>query len=171
MVTVDGVHARTREFYHELMSKNPKLYSHKFNQAGLTYEIALSVYEDRCVHINGPFYASVHDKKVFEDDRLDENGNPMGLKYKIPEGHLVIGDKGYRGCKNLSCSNSHDTPEVRKMKGRARARQEAFNKRIKTFQCLDTRFRHAGKKHHLCFEAVVVICQYQLENGSPLFDV
>ena len=26
-------------------------------------------------------------------------------------------------------------------------------------------------KHKICFEAVCVIVQFQLENGSPLFDV
>jgi len=122
--------------------------------------------------MNGPFLASVHDKKIFEDDRVDENGEPRGLKHKLRPGMRAIADKGYRGMPDkASCPNSRDTPEVRKFKGRARARQEAFNRKIKTFRCLEDKFRHAQKKHHLVFEAVVVICQYQLENGSPLFDV
>ena len=54
---------------------------------------------------------------------------------------------------------------------RARARHETFNGRIKNFGCLDDRFRHGMEKHKICFEAVCVIVQYQLENGSPLFDI
>jgi hypothetical protein len=30
-------------------------------------------------------------------------------------------------------------------------------------------FRHGPKKHAKCFDAVIVILQFQLENGSPLF--
>ena len=154
------------------MSKNPKTYSHKFKQAGLAYEIALAIYESKCVHINGPFDASVHDKTIFEDPTLDEDGKPKGLMYKIPKGKKAIGDKGYQGFPGIvSTSNSHDTPEVRKFKGRAKARQESFNRRIEAFKILSERFRHAREKHKVIFEAVVVICCYQMENGSPLFDV
>jgi hypothetical protein len=48
---------------------------------------------------------------------------------------------------------------------------ETFNSRLKNFHCLDDRFRHGIDKHKICFEAICVIVQYQLENGSPLFDV
>ena len=97
LCTTDGTHKRTLEYSHPKMSKNPKTYSHKFKQAGLAYEIALAIYESKCVHINGPFDASVHDKTIFEDPTLDEDGKPKGLMYKIPKGKKVIGDKGYRG--------------------------------------------------------------------------
>ena len=172
LASVDGVHFRTHEFYHPEMSKNPKLYSHKFHQAALAYEIALSLWDNKCVHVNGPFEASIHDKAIFEDESTDVDGKPKGLKNKIPDRKKAIGDKGYRGLPGIvSTSNSHDDPEVRKFKGRARARQEAFNARLKVFGCLRDEFRHARDKHKIVFEAVVVICQYQLENGSPLFDV
>jgi O6-methylguanine-DNA--protein-cysteine methyltransferase len=90
----------------------------------------------------------------------------------IPPGKKVIADKGYRGEKDIiSTPSSQDPPELRKFKSRARARHESFNARIKNFRCLDMRFRHGIEKHKIVFEAVCVICQYQLENGSPLFDV
>ena len=54
---------------------------------------------------------------------------------------------------------------------RARARHETFNSKIKNFAYLDNRFRHGMDKHKMCFEALCVIAQYQLENGSPLFDI
>jgi hypothetical protein len=90
---------------------------------------------------------------------------------KIPAGKKVIGDKGYRGEKAIiSTPNSHDPEDVRHFKSRVRARHESFNAKIKNFACLDVRFRHGIVKHRICFEAVCVIVQYQLENGSPLFD-
>ena len=171
LVSVDGVHCKTHEFYHPTSSKNPKLYSHKFNQAALAYEVALSLWENKCVHINGPFQASVHDKAIFTDDGVDADGKPKGLQKKMPKGKKAIGDNGYRGHPGvLSTPNTHDAPAVRSFKGRARARQEAFNARLKVFRCLEDTFRHDMELHQICFEAVAVICQYQLENGSPLFE-
>ena len=95
-----------------------------------------------------------------------------GLIALIPDGKKVIGDNGYRGEVDvISTPNTHDPPELRKFKGRARARQESFNARIKNYKALDERFRHGIAKHEIVFEAICVICKYQLENGSPLFDV
>jgi hypothetical protein len=112
--------------------------------------------------MNGPYKASVHDITIFRD----------GLMAKIPRGKKVNADKGYRGEKAIiSTPNSHDPPDLRQFKSRARARHETFNARIKNFSCLDVRFRHGIDNHKICFEAVCVIVQYQLENGSPLFDV
>lgn len=156
------MHCRVNEPIHPVLGKNPKFYSHKFKQAGLLYELACSIYENKLVWMRGPFNASRHDITQFRSELLA----------KIPVGKKGVGDNGYRGEPNaLSTPNSQDPPELRKFKSRARARQESFNARIKVFQCLDQRFRHGIKKHKICFEAVCVIVQYQLENGSPLFDV
>ena len=43
LYSVDGVHCRTNEIIHSTLAKNKKLYSHKFNQAGLGYELAISL--------------------------------------------------------------------------------------------------------------------------------
>ena len=162
IISVDGVHCKVYEPKHPLYSKNKACYSHKFKQAGLTYELALSVYLNRLVWMRGPGKASKHDITVFREKLLK----------KIPPGKRVIGDNGYRGEKEkVSTPNRHDSPELRKFKSRARSRQEAFNSRIKSFGCLSETFRHGVKKHRRCFEAVCVIAQHQLEFGSPLFDV
>ena len=145
------------------MSKDPKYYSHKFNEAGLNYELGISIFENMLVWLNGPFEAGSPDITVFRT---------KGLKDKMPKGKKAIGDKGYRGEKRMiSTPNAHDPEELRKFKSRARARHESFNARIKNFRCLDTKFRHGLAKHKVAFEAVCVIIQYQLENGSPLFEV
>ena len=90
----------------------------------------------------------------------------------IPQGKKVIADQGYRSrdLPEIAGPNSHDTEQVREFKGRVKARQESFNKRLKVFRVLAERFRHRDiGKHKICFEAVAVICQYQLDNNEPLF--
>jgi hypothetical protein len=162
LLTVDGVHCRIQEPKHPALSKNPEYFSHKFKQAALNYELGIAIYDNKLVWMNGPFPAGRHDINIFRTE---------GLKEKIPVGKLVIGDNGYRGeAAIISTPNSHDPPEVRQFKSRARARHETFNSRIKNFGCLDQRFRHGVENHKIAFEAVCVICQYQIEI-SPLFSV
>jgi DDE superfamily endonuclease len=157
------VHCRVGEPKHPTQSKNPKYFSHKFNQAAVGYELGLSVFDNRLVWMNGPFPAADHDIKVFRE---------KGLKEMIPVGKKIIGDNGYRGENAIiRTPNAHDPAELRKFKSRARARHESFNARVKNFRALDMQFRHGVEKHGVVFEAICVICQYQLENGSPLFDV
>jgi hypothetical protein len=162
LVSVDGVHCTINEPIHPKLSKNPKYYSHKHNQAALNYELGVSVYENKLVHMKGPKPASTHDITIYREE----------LKNKIPAGKRAIDDKGYRGEPNtISTPSSRDPEELRRFKSRARARHESFNGRIKNFKCLAERFCHGKHKHQICFEAVCVIVQYQLEKGSPLFDV
>jgi hypothetical protein len=50
-------------------------------------------------------------------------------------------------------------------------KHENFNSMTKRFGCLSGRFRH-GVEHFVTFsEEICVICQYQLEDDMPLFDV
>jgi hypothetical protein len=157
---VDGVHCRTGE-----CRKNPtsKRYSHKFGGPGLAYELGISIRENRLVWINGPFLPSTHDITIFR--------KPHGLMSKIPDGKRAIGDGGYKGEPSKVATKNHlDSEEVAKFKNRVRARHETFNGRIKFFKVLDERFRHGLDKHKVCFEAVCVLTQYELENGNPLMD-
>jgi hypothetical protein len=166
LLTVDGVHCQIHEPRHPTLSKDRSYYSHKFHRAALNYELGISVYDNALVWLNGPTKASKHDLGIFK--------SPNGLKATIPEGKMAIADRGYRGKELtavLSTPNSCDPAEVRKMKSRARARHESFNAKIKNFGVLAGCFRHTLNDHKIVFEAVCVICQYQMENGSPLFDV
>ena len=65
--SVDGVHFWINELLHPTMSKNPKLASHKNKKPSLDYEIALSLWESKVVHLNGPHVASKHDITVFRE--------------------------------------------------------------------------------------------------------
>jgi hypothetical protein len=90
----------------------------------------------------------------------------------IPEGHWAVADNGYRGVPTKArTSNSLDTTDVRVLKRQAKARHESFNGRLKNFAVVRERWRSSINKHGIAFEAVCVICQYQLENGSPLYEV
>jgi len=164
LVSVDGVHCRVNEPKHPEYPKNHKMYSHKFKTAGLNYEVAISLWESKVVWVNGPFEASVGDLTIFRKTN--------GLESIIPAGCLATADQGYRGDSDkLSLPCSLDPEGVRRFKSRARARQESFNARLKQFKCLSQAFRHHLSKHKCCFEAVAVICQYQLDNGFELYDV
>jgi hypothetical protein len=64
-----------------------------------------------------------------------------------------------------------DSKELKKLKTRSRLRHESFNGRIKAFGILQNKFRHGFEKHGFALEAVVVIVQYQMDNGSPIYKV
>lgn len=161
-MSVDGTHCRVFEPKHPTKSKNPEYYSHKFHQAGVNYEIGLSLFTSHVVWVKGPIPAGQNDMKIFRE---------QGLMNAIPPGKLITGDRGYRGLPNLiSTTNPRDPKELRVFKRRARARHESFNKRLKDFQCLQNCFRHGVANHQFVFYAVCVIVQFQMENGSPLYD-
>lgn len=164
-MSVDGVHFRTEEPSHPLYPKDPSYFTYKHHCAGFNYEIALSLRESRCHWINGPYKAGKYnDIKIFRE---------CGLKDKLrATGKKVIADSGYQGYPDLvSRYNSLDSEEVREFKTRSRMRHEAFNGMCKVFECLDSDFRHSREQLQLCFEAVAVIVCYQMEMGSPLFDI
>jgi hypothetical protein len=71
----------------------------------------------------------------------------------------------------FSTPNPMDSKKLQNFKSRARLRQETFNGRLKTFCSLSALFQHGFNKHKFVVEAVVVIVQYQMDNGSPIFAV
>jgi len=165
VLSVDGVHFRTNE-PRKVPSAN--WCSHKHKSAGLGYEIGISIWHNQVVWIAGPFQPATHDKTKYEEKD--------GLQSRIPEGKLCVGDRGYRGEKgrqerSLSIRNTRDSDELKEFKRRVRARHENFNARIKAFDIMENRFRHGMARHKTVFEAVCVLCQYDMENGHPLFDV
>ena len=112
LLTVDGVHCRIEEPQHPTKSKDPSYYSHKFNTAGVDYELGISGFDNKLVWINGPMTkASRHDVTVFRR---------AGLQAMIPDGHRVIGDSGYAGEPTVvSTPNAHDPVTLRRFKSRA----------------------------------------------------
>lgn len=163
LVSVDGIHTQIFEPMNGTYSKNPKYYSHKFNQSALAYEIAISLWTNQVVWVNGPFPAGKPDREIFQE----------GLLQMIPKGKKVIADAAYlsQEMPMLRISNKTDSKEVALMKRRGKARQESFNAKVKKFKAMAETFRHGESKRPICFEAIVVICQYQIERSAPLFDI
>ena len=165
IASTDGTHARANEPRDPNVRKNPKWYSHKDETAGLNYEVALHLWKQQVIHAKTWDPASVHDLTAFR----------MELLNKIPQGKLVIADRGYIS-KDLShvlaTPSPLDSAEVKQFKKEARARHENFNKRLKDYSVLSGKFRHGVHKHQMCFDAVLVMCQYAIEDtgleGEPL---
>jgi hypothetical protein len=96
-----------------------------------------------------------------------------GVLNMLKEGKFGIVNRRYIDVKlkdKLSWPNPQDVPVVNNFKSRARLRHETFNGRIRHFNILSEIFR-GSEKHGPAFEAVCVLVQYQMENGSPLFAV
>ena len=65
--------------------------------------------------------------------------------------------------------NPTDPEELAVFKSRVRSRQETINSRIKNYAILKHSFELGRAQHEACFYAVLVLQQYKIENGSPLY--
>jgi hypothetical protein len=169
LFSLDGVHFEIMEVTHEELSKDPSWYSEKFNGPGMMYLVAVDIKQSRIVYASDGDKASEHDKTVFL--------LPGGLRDRTRPGKKGVGDKAFRGKRGdgrvpISTPSSHHTPDVREFQARVKSRQETLFKRMKgSFRILSTKFRHRDLDlHEIVFDAVLVILQYQFDNGRPLFD-
>mgnify|MGYP005865085489 CR=1 FL=1 len=163
IISVDCVNFGTNEPRHPTLHKQKEYFDRKGGKAGLTYEIALHLFENKVVWMNGPFPPNAGgDVAIFTNE---------GLQNRIPQGKKAIADKIYTGLEKIALHNSLDCQEVREFKSRARARQESINARLKSFGVLKQRFRHTIAKHQTFAHAVMVLCTIAMANGSPLFNV
>jgi len=161
ILTVDGTHVWIEEPSGQFDSK---YWSHKFNKAGVNFELGIAISSGKLIWMNGPFKAGRSDKTIFVEDGLKQRLLDLGKK--------AIGDKAYSGHKEaISIPNIFDSYGVKKFKSRALKRHEAFNGMTKAFRILSGRFRHGVGKIGSAFESVAVICQYKIETDEPLFDV
>ena len=176
--SVDCTDCRTWEKRaHHHLNQDRKLYSEKFNHAGLKYEIVLSIDKSKCMSVVGPHPASEHDMSLFRIETKDK------LIYfrRFGKNAMGIGDSIYKaGSKaeqrdevGMMCIPSTLDPEIlQRWKSRVRARHESFNARIKAFAFLQYTYRGTDwDKHEKAFRAICTIVQYQMDNDSPLFIV
>lgn len=163
--SVDGTHVWSHEVGHPEFSLDPEYYSHKHNKSGLTFELAISLKEQRLIWLNGGFKSGANnDVGIFKEEGLQDRLRQVGK--------MAIGDGGYAGQEEISSPNSIDSRPVRKFKSRALKRHEKFNGFLKVYNCLNGRFRQSPDKLTTCFVAVCVLVQYQLDLGqSYLFDI
>ena len=103
--SVDGTHILTEERSHPIWSHNSDYYSHKFNKAGLSFEVVCSLSESRIIWLNGPFPAGKSDIKIFVEE---------GLKDKLLAcNKCLVGDRGYRGHQMVVITpNAHDSCSI-----------------------------------------------------------
>jgi len=160
--TVDGVDFHTKEKSSETLNVDKKYYSVKFNKAGLRYQIVLSIVEPKCVDFTGPMKCSIHDTTIWKQSGVAEKTGPE---------KFGIADRGYKGQEKLSIKNPRDPKPFRQFKARSLARHETFNGRLKMYGALSQCFKHDLDLHRFVFEAICVTVQYQMDNGSPIFDV
>ena len=159
---------------HHHMNIDKSYFSEKFNHAGYKYEIVLHLLKPKCMDIVGPEKASKHDMKVFRQKTKQR-------MLDMPAGKMLIADSIYKVGKKpehqdeigmFAIPSSADPAELRRFKSRARARHESFNGRLKFFRFLKDIYNGTDmEKHGEAFRAICVIVQYQMDNGSPIFEI
>ena len=162
VASVDGTCTLMNEPRMPDIRKDPRNYCKKFNMAGRNHEIALDLWSSRCIHAKMSDRGSVHDLTAFWQELLG----------KMPAGKRIIADKGYISFLNdehhtIAWPSPLDPPDVKKFKSDARARHENFNKRLKDYNVLKKSFAEGIEKQQRCFNAVVVMVQYAIEDTGP----
>ena len=148
--SVDVTHCWVHKVTHPEFSLDPEYYSHKHNKSGITYELAISLQEQRLIWINGGFKSGKYnDVGIFKEEGLQDLLRQLG--------NQAIGDGGYEGPDEISTPNSIDLRPVQKFKSSALKRHEKFNGFIKVYDCLKGRFQHSPDHLSACFEAVCVL--------------
>ena len=142
---------------------NPHWYSVKFRGPGVRYEIGLNIQTGDIVWVNGP-YPCGH----FPDPQIAQL--PGGLEDSLGPNEFYLCDGVYRFRPMSVTPTGYNNPDDR-MKSIARARHETVNSRFKRFGILRQRFRHDLLKHRCCAYAVINICQVEIEEEAPLFQV
>ena len=139
---------------------NPKWYSHKFKGPGIRCEIAVNIQTGEIVWVYGPFPCGrFPDKVIFKHK----------LQHMLEEDEEVETDGHYRCIHGCRSKCDYINRADKRAKKRARARQEAVNRRFKQFGILGGgRFRHTLWKHKMCVRAVAVCVQLTFEHhGVP----
>ncbi|CAJ1934594.1 unnamed protein product [Cylindrotheca closterium] len=164
VMSVDGIHCWINEPSRPKWSQGPRYYSHKYNKAGLDYELGISLVDNRLLWIRGPFPAETNDITV-----LREEGLLAELKQQKQS---AICDKGYNGEPNhVSTCNLHDNAGAKLFKSRALKGHENFNNLLKENNILDTRFRHNKTRFSDAFEARCVLAQYRIQGEISLYNI
>ena len=158
LMTVDGMDFRIPQ-QGDAIEGNP-FGSHKYaGKSALRYELGVSIIGGDLVWIQGPYPAGKYtDISIF---------NKVIAHFLEPD-ERVVADEGYAGhADKIVCpTNAGNPPELQKMQGRARARHETLNGRLKNWGILSQKFRHRINLHGTVFRACAVILQVGITNGE-----
>jgi hypothetical protein len=150
------------------------MHSHKFAHAAWKYEIAVAIYSDHIVWVNGPFKGGKHDLTMLREGREDGSGS---LLDKAVDGKWIVGDRGHKTSKEeemekIAYKRNDDPCALKRFKARVGCRQETVNSRVKAFASMDATFKHGKERHESAFKAVIVIVQHHMDMGvAALFPV
>jgi len=167
-ISSDGVDFKMWEREHPLYPRDEKACSHKMKHCAAKYIIALSVFSEKCVLIDGPYRGGLPDLEMFRKS---------GLMAKMKaSGKVCIVDRGFHTKfeherKHFSYPDLMDSKDLHNFKSRTRLRQETFNSRLKHFSSMSETFKNGFVKHGIAVRAIAVIVQYQMDNGSPIYAV
>lgn len=142
-ITLDGTDFRIPE----PTPFDPMWYSHKFNGAGLRYEVGVCIQTGEIVWVNGPFPCGHWpDLRIARDQII----------YLVDPEEKMLADGGYRDGEDgfFETPTGHNNAD-QTMKQLARARHETVNRRFKTWNILKHTFRHGLERHGTIFMAVV----------------
>ena len=133
-----------------------------------------------CRWVSGPQPASVHDITILRGGKAGKMNewDRNALYFHIPDGVKLVGDSGYDGQRDkvTTTMDAHSSTTKALFK-RIKSQLESCNGRFKNFKVVRESFRHGQstdgklKRHKHSFVACVVLVQYDIENGHPLFEV
>ena len=153
-----------------------KWWSHKSNGPGVSFEVVTDPVDGHIRWVNGPQPASTHDLTFLRGGKKGKENEwkKSSLYFKLPEGLRLVGDSAYEGQPDkVSTTNAAHDPATKEFFLRMKLMQET----VKDFKVLQGPFHHGQgtkdklEKIKLCFEACLVLVQYDIENGHPLFQV
>ena len=165
LISVDGTDCPLINIFKSDGKPDKRYYSYKHKRAGLRYEIGLCIRSEIIVWIAGPYLpGEYNDLMIFRDGLRDMLDN--GERVEADDGNLADCPDFCRCPGGLTSLRAQ-----RRMRGRLRMRHEAINQRMKTFKCLEHRFRHGIEKHSACFRAIAVVTQLGLNGGEGFMDM
>ena len=141
---------------------NKKWYSHKFNRAGLRYEIGICINTGHICWIGGGIRAG-----QCNDLQLAERSFVTRL---LPN-ERVVADKIYTSNKTFIGPPKRGHHKHGKLLKKIMARHENINKRFKDYKLVKKRWRHDWRKHNLTILAIGQIVQFRILTGEPMADV
>jgi len=174
---VDCVHIICYEFR---CDPDSKWWSHKSNGPGVSFEVVTDPVDGHIRWVNGPEPASTHDLTFLRGGKKgkEKEWKKSSLYFNLPKGLRLVGDSAYEGQPDkVSTTNDAHDPATKELFARMKSLQETLFKRLKDFKVVRGPFRHGQgtedklEKIKLCFEACLVLVQYDIENGHPLFQV
>jgi hypothetical protein len=167
-VSAHEIDFKVWERKHPKYNINMKACSHKVKACAAKYLIGLSMQKAKCVFLAGLYPGGVGDHQTMKDSGLQD--------LLLQHNKVAMLNRGFKS-DNPQHRATHcypdelDPPDLHTFKSSARLCQETINHGLRCFSILSHMFTHGWDKHGSAFTAVVVIVQYQMDNGSPIFTV